>query len=92
MRGPRQGLCANRNVTIAAALGEYISLLDDDSEVTPSFVRLAQDLVSRADGRTIFTGDVMHNPIQVYRPEWNSTFCPLSPGRVKVVDSPFRVT
>ncbi|MEM5457747.1 MBL fold metallo-hydrolase [Paraburkholderia phytofirmans] len=23
----------------------------------------------------IFTGDVMHNPIQVYRPEWNSTFC-----------------
>ncbi|MFB9127182.1 MBL fold metallo-hydrolase [Paraburkholderia dipogonis] len=23
----------------------------------------------------LFTGDVMHNPIQVYRPEWNSTFC-----------------
>ncbi|WP_408217822.1 MBL fold metallo-hydrolase [Paraburkholderia sediminicola] len=23
----------------------------------------------------IFSGDVMHNPIQVCRPEWNSTFC-----------------
>ena len=23
----------------------------------------------------IFTGDIMHQPIQVYRPEWNSCFC-----------------
>jgi glyoxylase-like metal-dependent hydrolase (beta-lactamase superfamily II) len=24
---------------------------------------------------TIFSGDVMHSPMQVYRPEWNSLFC-----------------
>jgi len=23
----------------------------------------------------IFTGDIMHNPLQVYRPHWNTVFC-----------------
>lgn len=23
----------------------------------------------------LFTGDIMHSPLQVYRPEWNSVFC-----------------
>lgn len=27
--------------------------------------------------RGVFIGDVMHQPIQVYRPEWNSCFCEL---------------
>lgn len=27
--------------------------------------------------RALFTGDVMHNPIQVYFPHWNSVFCVL---------------
>lgn len=26
-------------------------------------------------GEGLFTGDVMHNPIQVYQPSWNSQFC-----------------
>jgi glyoxylase-like metal-dependent hydrolase (beta-lactamase superfamily II) len=25
--------------------------------------------------KALFTGDVMHNPVQVLRPEWNSVFC-----------------
>lgn len=25
--------------------------------------------------RGIFSGDIMHQPLQVYRPEWNTTFC-----------------
>lgn len=25
--------------------------------------------------RALFTGDIMHQPVQVYRPEWNSAFC-----------------
>ncbi|NRO94865.1 MBL fold metallo-hydrolase [Paraburkholderia sp. NMBU_R16] len=30
----------------------------------------------RSQGRTaLFSGDVMHSPLQVYRPQWNSTFC-----------------
>ncbi len=29
-----------------------------------------------SQGRTaLFAGDVMHSPLQVYRPQWNSTFC-----------------
>ncbi len=30
----------------------------------------------RSRGQTaLFSGDVMHSPLQVYRPQWNSTFC-----------------
>lgn len=30
----------------------------------------------RSRGETaLFSGDVMHSPLQVYRPQWNSTFC-----------------
>jgi len=29
-----------------------------------------------SQGQTaLFSGDVMHSPLQVYRPQWNSTFC-----------------
>ena len=73
VRGPRRGICANRNVVIAATLGEYLSLLDDDAEVTPEFVRTAQNLASLADGRTVFTGDVMENGFDRVPPT-NPTF------------------
>ncbi len=73
VRGPRQGLCANRNVVIAAAAGDYLSLLDDDAEVTPAFVRQAQELISNADGRTIFTGDVLEDGVRLVAPS-NPTF------------------
>jgi glycosyltransferase involved in cell wall biosynthesis/GT2 family glycosyltransferase len=71
--GPRRGLCANRNAVIAAAAGEYVSLLDDDGEVTPSFVCQAQDLAARSDSRTIFTGDVMESGTHRVAPS-NPTF------------------
>ena len=39
-----------------------------------SFRHMAISL--RSDGETaLFSGDVMHHPLQVYRPEWNSVFC-----------------
>lgn len=28
-----------------------------------------------AGAKAIFSGDVMHHPLQVYRPDWNSVFC-----------------
>jgi glyoxylase-like metal-dependent hydrolase (beta-lactamase superfamily II) len=31
-------------------------------------------LVSRGE-TALFSGDVMHSPVQVYRPDWNSVFC-----------------
>jgi GT2 family glycosyltransferase len=73
IRGPRRGLCANRNVVIAAAQGDYVVLLDDDSEVTPQFVRIAQELTANSDGRTIFTGDVLEDGVDRVPPS-NPTF------------------
>jgi glyoxylase-like metal-dependent hydrolase (beta-lactamase superfamily II) len=29
------------------------------------------------DGRAVFSGDVIHHPLQVYEPSWNSGFCEL---------------
>ncbi len=85
VHGPRQGLCANRNVVIAVANSEYLALLDDDAEVMPDFVRLAQNLIARADGRTIFTGDVLQNGINRVTPSnptfWGHFGRPLSPVR-----------
>jgi glyoxylase-like metal-dependent hydrolase (beta-lactamase superfamily II) len=31
--------------------------------------------VTSSGERAIFSGDVMHHPLQVYRPEWSSMFC-----------------
>ncbi|CAG9260276.1 MBL fold metallo-hydrolase [Paraburkholderia unamae] len=31
--------------------------------------------IRSAGQAALFSGDVMHSPLQVYRPEWNSTFC-----------------
>jgi glyoxylase-like metal-dependent hydrolase (beta-lactamase superfamily II) len=33
-------------------------------------IRLASD-----GQEALFTGDIMHHPLQVYRPDWNSGFC-----------------
>jgi hypothetical protein len=29
----------------------------------------------QAQTRLIFTGDVAHNPVQIYRPQWVAVFC-----------------
>jgi GT2 family glycosyltransferase len=73
VRGPRRGLCANRNVVIAAATSDFIALLDDDSEVTPQFVRLALHVTANSDRRTIFTGDVLEGGVDRIPPS-NPTF------------------
>ena len=89
VHGPRQGLCANRNVVIAAAAGQYISLLDDDAEVTPNFVRVAVDIASVADGRTLFTGDVMEDGVRRVVPSnptfWGHFGKPLNAGACEIV-------
>jgi glyoxylase-like metal-dependent hydrolase (beta-lactamase superfamily II) len=35
---------------------------------------VAVRLLSGAD-QAVFSGDIMHQPLQVFRPDWNSTFC-----------------
>lgn len=39
-----------------------------------SIGHMAIEIRSRGE-TTLFSGDVMHSPLQVYRPQWNSTFC-----------------
>jgi glyoxylase-like metal-dependent hydrolase (beta-lactamase superfamily II) len=41
---------------------------------TPGSVTLELDA---GGGRTLFTGDILHHPLQVRLPEWNSAFCEL---------------
>ena len=39
---------------------------------TPGHVNLH---IGKGDDRAIFSGDIMHHPIQAYRPDWSSRFC-----------------
>jgi glyoxylase-like metal-dependent hydrolase (beta-lactamase superfamily II) len=47
-------------------------------EAAPGHTRghIALKLEDR-DERAIFCGDVVHHPLQVYAPRWNSSFCEL---------------
>ncbi|MEE4299186.1 MAG: MBL fold metallo-hydrolase, partial [Pseudomonadales bacterium] len=47
-------------------------------EPTPGHTPGSASLLLRDDAeRALFTGDVIHHPIQVLRPDWNSDFCAL---------------
>ncbi len=59
LRGPRRGLCANRNLVISAATSDFISLLDDDAVVSPDFVARALPIIACLPPRTIVTGTVI---------------------------------
>jgi glyoxylase-like metal-dependent hydrolase (beta-lactamase superfamily II) len=39
---------------------------------TPGSITIALDTPQR---RALFTGDILHHPVQVAIPEWNSAFC-----------------
>jgi glyoxylase-like metal-dependent hydrolase (beta-lactamase superfamily II) len=32
-------------------------------------------MLSSGAGQAVFSGDIMHQPLQVFRPDWNSAFC-----------------
>jgi glyoxylase-like metal-dependent hydrolase (beta-lactamase superfamily II) len=54
------------------------SAVGDDLFIRPTpghtVGHVAIELIKGAD-KGIFSGDIMHQPLQVYRPHWNSTFC-----------------
>ena len=65
------------------ALGRA-ELMDDGHEVAPGMVMRAapghtpgQMLLDVRDGedRALFTGDILHHPMQIVRPDWNSVYC-----------------
>jgi glyoxylase-like metal-dependent hydrolase (beta-lactamase superfamily II) len=66
---------------IDAGLAQFVS---DGDEVGPGLVlrsapghtpgHMLLDVTSGAD-RALFVGDIMHHPMQIYRPDWNSVYC-----------------
>jgi GT2 family glycosyltransferase len=58
LRGPRRGLCANRNAVIRQARTDFVSLLDDDAVVAVDFVARALAALAGLPPRTLVTGTV----------------------------------
>ncbi|MGH2906348.1 MAG: glycosyltransferase family 2 protein [Solirubrobacterales bacterium] len=58
LRGPKRGLCANRNNALAAVAGTHVLFLDDDARLAPDFLEFALAKIAAAvDGdRVIVTG------------------------------------
>lgn len=63
-----------------------VDLIDEGDEILPGLsVRRAPghtaghlEIWLRSNGESaVFSGDILHQPMQVYRPEWNSRFCEL---------------
>jgi GT2 family glycosyltransferase len=59
LKGPRRGLCANRNSVVQYADTDYLSLLDDDAILAKDFVAKVIALLPTLDKRTIVTGDLI---------------------------------
>jgi GT2 family glycosyltransferase len=57
--GPKRGLCANRNAAISHTRTDYVSLIDDDGIVGPTFVENLQKILPSLAEKTVITGDVL---------------------------------
>ncbi|MDR3462141.1 MAG: MBL fold metallo-hydrolase [Beijerinckiaceae bacterium] len=65
---------ANQALTIDERGGNYLRAFTFHPTPGHSVGHMSISLKS-AGAAAIFAGDVMHNPVQVYRPEWASVFC-----------------
>jgi GT2 family glycosyltransferase len=59
LRGPRKGLCANRNAVIQHVSTGYVSLLDDDAVVSVEFASRAFAVIADLPDNVIITGTVI---------------------------------
>ncbi len=66
---------------IEAGLAEHVSgehQLGDGLRIEPAPGHTPGHVVVTAEGggrSALFTGDILHHPIQVFEPDWNSAFC-----------------
>lgn len=65
---------AGQAVTIGLEGADYLDGFHFHPTPGHSAGHMSITLVSRGE-TAIFSGDVMHSPVQVYRPRWNSVFC-----------------
>jgi glycosyltransferase involved in cell wall biosynthesis len=64
-RGPRRGLCANRNMIVKHVTTSHLSLVDDDAVVSPRFVADANPLLKPESEKEIITGDVFESGVLI---------------------------
>ena len=67
-------IAAGQSFSIDVAGGNYLEFFHFLPMPGHSFGHMAISLTSQGE-TAIFTGDIMHSPMQVYRPHWNSVFC-----------------
>ncbi|WP_354682588.1 MBL fold metallo-hydrolase [Cupriavidus necator] len=65
---------AQQAVSISIDGGEYLDGFRFHPTPGHCAGHMSISLTSRGE-TALFTGDVVHTPIQLYRPEWNSVFC-----------------
>jgi glycosyltransferase involved in cell wall biosynthesis len=65
LRGPRRGLCANRNSLVKHVTTSHLSLVDDDAVVAQNFVSEAMPLLKPESEKEIITGDVYESGVLV---------------------------
>jgi glyoxylase-like metal-dependent hydrolase (beta-lactamase superfamily II) len=65
---------AGRSRTVAAQGGQIIDGIRFLPTPGHSIGHMAISIASRGS-IALFSGDVMHSPLQVYHPNWNSVFC-----------------
>lgn len=67
-------IAAGQTVAMPVEGGTYLDAFR--FHPTPGHCRGHMSISFSSQGKTaLFTGDVMHTPIQLYRPQWNSVFC-----------------
>jgi glycosyltransferase involved in cell wall biosynthesis len=87
-RGPRRGLCANRNAVIDHSSSEFVSLLDDDAVVSVDFVGRAFDVIRALPPRTLVTGTVIEDgtPVVPGNPSFLGFFAQARDGRLRNIN------
>jgi GT2 family glycosyltransferase len=63
LRGPKRGLCANRNHVIRHVRTEYLSLVDDDAVLGNSFVSGVFALLPELQDKVVVTGDLIEDDV-----------------------------
>ncbi|MDA3614197.1 glycosyltransferase family 2 protein [Polluticaenibacter yanchengensis] len=56
MKGPKNGIAANRNNAVSSALGKWLVFTDDDCIPGSNWIKAYHDAITRNDGISVFEG------------------------------------
>jgi GT2 family glycosyltransferase len=84
-RGPRRGLGANRNASVATVTADWIHFIDDDVRVGPETYAEAAELIRVIPPRTVITGwqrdrNDRDGSIIPIRPQWHGFWVHMVPA------------